>query len=127
MSRHPYLPPPTPNSKPNPFICAAVLFPSAAHSSWVCILQMLVGQGVALLSCCYNFLVCLALQFVFAKFSSTPLGDIEKIVSVRNQFFLWLFCAVRARSVTRERAHQTLTLGAGAHGHSDGDRQLRRD
>jgi len=40
------------------------------------------------------YLGSLALQFVFNKFSTAPLVDVEKIVCLRNQLMMCLFCVV---------------------------------
>ena len=62
-----------------------------ADSFW-CYLEYFVGQQIALMSCSFNFLICLALYLIFKRASYTPMLEIESIVSVRNQLLVIFFC-----------------------------------
>lgn len=70
----------------------AIFLPSHSSSSPWCFLQYTIGQLVALISCCYNAIICMALYFVFSRFSSAPLVDIIWIISPRNQVLMLGFC-----------------------------------
>ena len=70
----------------------AIFFPSHSSSSYWCFLQYTIGQLVALISCCYNAIICIALYFVFSRFSSAPLVDIVWVISPRNQVLMMGFC-----------------------------------
>ena len=70
----------------------AIFIPSHSSTTPWCFLQYTIGQLVALISCCYNAIICVALYFVFSRFSSAPLLDIVWVISPGNQVVMLGFC-----------------------------------
>ncbi|GMH60194.1 hypothetical protein TrST_g8384 [Triparma strigata] len=70
----------------------AEIFPAVEAHTFLCFLEYFIGQFIALMSCAYNLLICVSLFLVFSRFSESPLLEIKKIVSTRNQVYTASFC-----------------------------------
>ena len=62
------------------FFLASLAGGVPAGSFW-CYLEYFVGQCIALMSCAFNFLICLALYLIFKREAMSPQTEVEAIVS----------------------------------------------
>ena len=73
------------------FFLASVAGGVPPDSFW-CFLEYFVGQCIALMSCSFNFLICLALYLIFKREAMSPQTEVEAVVSLKNQLYVVLFC-----------------------------------